>query len=427
MNHGKRARTDDASGSTPAPPQRIASPWPRLEGTKFPIRRQYGNLKNVFADPTPTRVADEKTMKDLEIHDDVTRFLARARLGNIALKQHKLLPDLVKQFFASVRIYYEEGVETAQTGTLTFMAKGVRYRVSFMDLCQIYGFQLHCTATSLPTTFADMSSFWNLFAHGHYDTSGNPHTDIKHPTVRYLARLLANTILYKNEPWKMRIDELVLMFSCLREETLFPTGTPLLDLMSVKYTPFTLASSKSFTAGSLLSPIFEFCRIDTSNLTVRRSLTMDFAFLKKATWVEAGPYWVFRDAAGHHMVLWPIRELLTIIYGAPALAFRVDPALLRRVERRSTSRRKASAPTGASTRASTSHTAGEPQPEPIRFIDILQRPMSQDDFQDFVVSGFKRIWSAIARLANCRCVRLISPPPARPASPQAYTDADDEA
>ncbi|KFK32093.1 hypothetical protein AALP_AA6G198400 [Arabis alpina] len=321
-----------------------------------------------------TRVVDEKTMIDLGIHDDVRRFLARAGLGNIAIRQHKLLPSLVNQFFASVRVYYEDGVETAQTGVLTFMAKGVRYRVLFLDLCQIYGFQLHRTATSLPTTFADMRTFWNLFAHGHYDTSGTPHTDIKHPAVRYLARLLANTILYKNEPGKMRIDELVLMFSCLREDILFPTGTPHLDvdanlgavfahqLMSVKYTPFILANSKSFQAGSLLTPIFEFCRIDTSNLTVRGSLTMDFTFLQKSTWVQPGPYWVFRDAAGQHMVLWPIPELLTIRYGALALAFQVDPAQLRQVARRSTSRRKASASAGASTRASASRPMGEPQP-----------------------------------------------------------------
>ncbi|KFK23458.1 hypothetical protein AALP_AAs52231U000100 [Arabis alpina] len=305
-----------------------------------------------------TRVADDKKRRDLGIHDDVRRFLARARLGNIAIRQHKLLPDLVKQFFASVRVYYEDGVETAQTGVLTFMAKGVRYRVSFLELCQIYGFQLHRTATSLPTTFPDMRTFWNLFAHGHYDTSGTLHTDIKHPAVYYLACLLANTILYKNEPGKMRIDELVLMFSCLREDILFPTSTPHLDvdanlgavfahqLMSVKYTPFTVASSKPFQAGSLLTPIFEFCRIDTSNLTVR--------------------------GTGQHMVIWPIPELLTIRYGALALAFQVDPALLRQVARRSTSRRKASAPAGASTRVNASRSAGEPQPEPLRFIDIPQ-------------------------------------------------------
>ncbi|KFK33984.1 hypothetical protein AALP_AA5G086800 [Arabis alpina] len=378
-------------------------------------------------------------MKNLGIKDDVLHFLARPGLGNIALRQHKLFPDLVKQFFASVRVYYGEGVETAQTGTLTFMAKGVWYKVSFMNLCGIYGFHTHHTATPLPTTFAEMRTFWNLFAHGHYDTSGTPHTDIKHPTFRYLARLLANTILNKNEIGNMRVDELVLMFSCLREDTLFPTDTPLLDfdanlgavfahqLMSVKYTPFTLSSSKSFTAGSLLTPIFEFCRIDTSNLTVRGSWTMDFVFLKKATWVEPSPYWVFRDAVGQHMVLWPIRELLTIRYSVLALAFQVDPALLRRVERCSTSRKKASAPTCASIRASTSRAAGEPQPELLRFIDIPQRPMFQDDFQDFGASGFERIWYAIARLANCSFVRPISPPPARPASLQADADADDEA
>ncbi|KFK22224.1 hypothetical protein AALP_AAs59482U000100 [Arabis alpina] len=464
MNRDKRARTDNGSGSVPNPPQRIASPWPRLEGTKFPIRQRYGNLKIVFADHAvlnrpisetwdkydtllynewrgvtlkPTRVADEKVLIDFGIYDEVRRFLARAGLGHIAIRQHRLHPDLVRQFFASVRVYYDDGVETAQTGHLTFMAKGVRYRVSFLDICQIFGFQLHRTATTLPTTFVDMRTFWNLFAHGHYDSSGTPHTDIRHHTVRYLARLLANTILYKNEPGKMRIDELVLMFSCLRNDITFPTGIPHLDvdanlgaifahqLMSVTNTPFTLGSSKSFQAGSLLTPIFEFCRIDTSTVSVEGSLTMDFTFLQHITWVQPGPYWIYRDAAGQHMVLWPVRELLSIRHGSPALAFQVDPDLVRQVARRSTSRKKASAPTGASTRASASRPAGEPQPEPMRFIDIPQRPMSQDDFQDFVVNGFERIWSAIARLANCSCVLPLTPPPAHPPSPR--NDADDEA
>ncbi|KFK22858.1 hypothetical protein AALP_AAs69480U000100 [Arabis alpina] len=436
MNRDKRARTDSGPGSVPTPPQRIVSPWPRLEGTKFPIRKKYGNLKTVFADPAvlnrqisetwdeydtllynewlgvtlkPTRVADEKVLRDFGIYDDVRRFLARAGLGHIGFRQHKLHPDLVRQFFASVRVYYDDGVETAQTGHLTFMAKGVRYRVSFLDICQIFGFQFHLTATTLPTTFADMRTFWNLFAHGHYDSSGTLHTDIRHPTVRYLARLLANTILYKNEPGKMRIDELVLMFSCLRNDIAFPSGIPHLDvdanlgvvfahqLMSVKNTPFTLSSSKSFQAGSLLTPIFEFCRIDTSNVSV--------------------------EGTGQHMVLWPVRELLSIRPGSPALAFQVDPDLVRQVARRSTSRKKASVPPGVSTRASASRPAGEPQPEPLRFIDIPQRPMSQEDFQDFVVNGFERIWSAIARLANCSCVRPLTPP--RPPSP--HHDADDEA
>ncbi|KFK23067.1 hypothetical protein AALP_AAs44647U000100 [Arabis alpina] len=280
-----------------------------------------------------------------------------------------------------------------------------------------------------------MRTFWNLFAHGHYDSSGTPHTDIRHPTVRYLARLLVNTILYKNEPGKMRIDELVLMFICLRDDIAFPTGIPRLDvdtnlgavfahqLMSVKNTPFTLGSSKSFQAGSFLTPIFEFCKIDTSTVSVQGSLTMDFTFLQKATWVQPGPYFLAR--AGQHMVLWPVRELLSIRPGSPALAFQVDPDLVRQVARHSTSRKKASAPTDASTRASASRPAGEPQPELLRFIDIPQRSMSQDDFQDFVVNGFERIWSAIARLANCSCVRPLTPPPARPPSPR--NDADDEA
>ncbi|KAF2550071.1 hypothetical protein F2Q68_00034030 [Brassica cretica] len=63
-------------------------------------------------------------------------------MGNMATNPHVLYPDMVRQFMATVQVYYNrERVRRASEGTLTFFICGIRYRVPLMTLCTIYGFQ----------------------------------------------------------------------------------------------------------------------------------------------------------------------------------------------------------------------------------------------------------------------------------------------
>lgn len=90
----------------------------------------------------PTRLADEKTMQMMGIRDDVLRILQKIGLGTICTKQYPVYPDLVRQFVATVRVYYtNERVTRAHEGTLTFMMHNKRYRLPLRNLCDIYGFE----------------------------------------------------------------------------------------------------------------------------------------------------------------------------------------------------------------------------------------------------------------------------------------------
>ena len=56
-------------------------------------------------------------------------------MGNMATNPHVLYPELVRQFIATVQVYYtRERARRASEGTLTFFIRGIRYKVPLMTL-----------------------------------------------------------------------------------------------------------------------------------------------------------------------------------------------------------------------------------------------------------------------------------------------------
>ncbi|KAL1193557.1 hypothetical protein V5N11_025754 [Cardamine amara subsp. amara] len=162
-SRGKRARRDatvsmgvslDSRGSSPdsSPPSvQARPPWPKREGKKIvpshvwedPPKMVaasdecvYRNIAEVWDDYDtlfynawlgveilPTRLADGCAVRRMAIKDDVTKLLTKIGLGTIATTHYELFPDLVRQFLATVRVFYEnEIVKNAQEGTPTILA-----------------------------------------------------------------------------------------------------------------------------------------------------------------------------------------------------------------------------------------------------------------------------------------------------------------
>ena len=62
-------------------------------------------------------------------------------MGNLATNPQVLYPELVRQFMATVNVYYaNERAKRANEGVLTFFIRGIHYRVPLSTLCTIYGF-----------------------------------------------------------------------------------------------------------------------------------------------------------------------------------------------------------------------------------------------------------------------------------------------
>ena len=69
----------------------------------------------------------------------------------MATRAYDLHVDLVRQFMATVEFTYSTSrVRVAGDGTLTFFAKGIRYRISIPELWRIYDFDETATPSKLP-------------------------------------------------------------------------------------------------------------------------------------------------------------------------------------------------------------------------------------------------------------------------------------
>lgn len=56
----------------------------------------------------------------------------------------------------------------------------------------------------------------SFFILGHFDSGSATHTEIRHPTLRYFIKVLANMLLCKMEPNKVRLHELSLVYYAVR-------------------------------------------------------------------------------------------------------------------------------------------------------------------------------------------------------------------
>ena len=125
-------------------------------------------------------------------------------------------------------------------------------------------------------------------------------TDIRHPTVRYFLKVLANTLLCKMEPNKVRVHELTLLYYTVR--SLVPFGEieePVDDLwpnlgavfaehlVKLKMKPIGGSGQKKERLGSLLTQIFMHVGIPLAEATVIRTRAyMDAEHLTYAQWLK---------------------------------------------------------------------------------------------------------------------------------------------
>ncbi|KAF3583368.1 hypothetical protein F2Q69_00027590 [Brassica cretica] len=89
-----------------------------------------------------TRFIDPDVVQALGIRSDLEDLFVEFGMGNFATHPQVLYPELVRQFMATVNVYYtHERAKKASEGVLTFFICGVRYRVPLLTLCTIYGFE----------------------------------------------------------------------------------------------------------------------------------------------------------------------------------------------------------------------------------------------------------------------------------------------
>ena len=111
------------------------------------------------------------------IKSDLEDLFEELGMGNMATNPHVLYPELVRQFMATVNVYYaKERAKSANEGVLTFFICDIHYRVPLSSLCTIYGFENERQHAIVPD-FAGISTFWGHIATGFFDSAKTLQTD----------------------------------------------------------------------------------------------------------------------------------------------------------------------------------------------------------------------------------------------------------
>ncbi|KAF3512925.1 hypothetical protein F2Q69_00009933 [Brassica cretica] len=207
MYERRTKRRFDVGGSSTAPP---------------PPPDTWDDYDNIFYNERlkvsiePTRFVDPDVIRALGIKSDLKDLFEELGMGNMATNPQALYPEVVCQFMATVNVYYaHERPKRANEGVLTFFIRGIHYRVPLSTLCTIYGFENEHQHDIVPD-FAGISTFWGHIATGFFDSAKTVPTDICHPTLRYFMKVLANTLLCKIEPSKVRVQELTLVYHAVK-------------------------------------------------------------------------------------------------------------------------------------------------------------------------------------------------------------------
>ena len=153
----------------------------------------------------------------LGISLDFEDMFVELGMGNMPTNPQVLYPELVRQFMATVQVYYRNGrAKRASEGTLTFFIRGICYRVPLSTLCTICGFHNAELEHTVVPGFEGRSTFWGHIATCFFDSGSALQTDIRHPTLCYFMKVLANNLLCKMEPSNVRVQELTLVCYAVR-------------------------------------------------------------------------------------------------------------------------------------------------------------------------------------------------------------------
>ena len=330
--------------------------------------------------------------------------------------------------------YANDRVRRVSKGILTFIVQGIRYRLPLLTLCDIYGFQNRDRSRCIVPPFLRQSVLWGHLASGYFNSGTATQTDIRHPTLHYFLKVLANTLLCKMEPKKIRVQELKMLYYTVR--SLVPFGEivePVHDLwpnlgavfaehlMKLKMKPIGGRRLKKERVGSLLTLTFMHLGIPLAEATVIRTQAyMDAEHLTYAQWMKDDCFWSFGDGTRIYLLELPQRYVTDLQSDLTQFEFHPDP-LLPRNPANIPHRR----PMPRAARA-----AERSQPVVPDFPHIPDISMQDHgDFQRIVVDSLHAIW---AKVSQCRCfsrgsMRAKSPSAAGPpGKPNDESDEDTE-
>lgn len=139
-----------------------------------------------------TRFADLELLKALEIDSDMAEMLGHLKMPKLLTMAYPTYKELTSQFLSTLEVTYHDSRHVRQGwGKIKFKIDGRVYYMNFRDIGTIMGFQ-DAEETTLPRCDGLPKKLWELITGINHMTGADKNSRIRHPTVRYLHRLLVH-------------------------------------------------------------------------------------------------------------------------------------------------------------------------------------------------------------------------------------------
>lgn len=135
---------------------------------------------------------DRELLDKTGLLQEVDSILKRMGIKVLATMDEPTYPVLTKQFLASLSFASPKMTRDGRRAIILFRIGNQSYPLTMDNLCNAYGFEKKKFSKSPP--FEDADAFWRLIGDDKdYKGSSAKITLVRHPILRYISKLLANT------------------------------------------------------------------------------------------------------------------------------------------------------------------------------------------------------------------------------------------
>ncbi|KAG5406842.1 hypothetical protein IGI04_012961 [Brassica rapa subsp. trilocularis] len=179
------------------------------------VEELYDHLKNGVT-WTPTRFADLDLLKELGLESDIEAMLGHLKMPKLLTMAYPFYKDVTCQFLSSLVVTYHDTAHVRQGwGKITFKVNGREYNMNFKDIGRVMGFQ-DIEDHSLPKCENLPTELWKLITGNRHSTGADKNSHIRHPSVRYLHRLLVHAFYPRKQAGNVTEEDMRLLCPAIR-------------------------------------------------------------------------------------------------------------------------------------------------------------------------------------------------------------------
>ena len=165
---------------------------------------------------TPTRFADLDLLKELGLDSDIEAMLEHLKLPKLLTMAYPVYKDVSCQFLSSLDVTYHNTPHVRQGwGKIKFKVNGRDYNMNFKDIGRVMGFQ-DLENSSLPKCENLPTELWKLITGNRHSTGTDKNSHIRHPSVRYLHRMLVHAFYPRKEAGNVTEEDMRLLCPAIR-------------------------------------------------------------------------------------------------------------------------------------------------------------------------------------------------------------------